>query len=551
MQSAWFLHRSDPMNPAPARLPPPADVLASWERSRAHGLGVDQPLPDPPVARDLLADRLEANARLLTFSRPVLENLHRQIGSPDSTVLLADRQGMILSSVGDTAFLDRAARVALSPGACWSEATMGTNAIGTALHLGSAATIRGAEHYLARNRFLTCVATPILAPGGGVLGILDVSTDARADISHADALLRTTAELIEHQLIESLDDGFLTLHFHHRAELLGSPLEALVVFDEDGRMVASNRPARSLLGLDPVSPAVSSEDCFATSWGGLVGWAALRQPTPFPLRTLHGATYAARATLVVRHPRDRQRPRGPAPQPCSGLAGMRLGDARIAALLDELALAAQERAPLLFEGETGSGKTHLARAFHHDHGGAASGAPLVSLDCSTLPAGAQGEQLALDALCSAASGTLLLCEIGALAVPLQALLLNLGGGQGKARVLATTTRPLDVLEQAGQFARAEFDAQAGRLLRLPPLRERSDFDALVRGFVRETCPQRALYVCPDALALLRRHRWAGNLRELRNQLRLILALMGDEAEQLCPEDSPPGLFDEDAEPPPP
>ena len=523
---------------------PSADLRASWERSRAHGLAPDQPLPHAPVARGELGDRLEANARLLTFSRPVIENLYRQIGSPSSTVLLADSQGLILSAVGDPDFMDRAARVALSPGARWTEDTMGTNAIGTALHAGTEVTVRGQEHFLARNRFLTCVAMPILAPAGGVLGILDVSSDARADISHADALLRTTAELIEHQLIESLDDGFLTLRFHRHAELLGSPLEALTVFDEGGRLVASNRPARALLGLNDEQPSALCAECFATSWAGLVGWAALRQNTPFPLLTARGHTYAARAGLRPPRPRGARRHanEGSAPY-ASHLAAMDLGEPRMTALIETLRRASPDAAPLLLEGETGSGKTHLVRALHHDQ--SPPEAPLATLDCPLLAAGGAPEAEALDALHRAGAGILVLREVGALAVPLQGRLLREAAACGGARIVATTTRPLAELVAAGHFADEAFAAQGGRRLALPPLRERTDFDALVRLFVREACPERTVFVCPDALTRLRAHRWPGNLRELRNQLRLILALMGDDAGQLCPEDIPPELFDED------
>ncbi|MBC9071720.1 sigma-54-dependent Fis family transcriptional regulator [Thauera sp. CAU 1555] len=532
------------MNPALPRDPPGRELLASWERSKAYGLTADQPLPDATLARVALDERLEANARLLTFSRPVLENLYRQIGSPASTVLLADQEGMILSAVGDTAFLDRAARVALGPGACWSEAEKGTNAIGTALQAGRTVAVLGEEHFLRRNHFLNCVATPILAPGGGVLGILDVSTDARADISHADALLRTTAELIEHQLIQSLDDGFMILRFHHRAELLGSPLEALMVFDEDGCLIASNRAARSLLALDPAHPVAFSDDCFATPWPGLVGWAALQQNTPFPLRSLRGHTYVSRATLAQRRPRMASRPIVKDSARLSQLDAMRLGDARLAAVLDHVAGTARERTPLLIEGETGSGKTHLARAVHHDHDGA--DVPLVTLDCPTLATGEAGRREATAAIAQAAGGTLLLKEIGALPVALQAMLVRRSADTDGARLVATTTTPVHDLEARQAFARADFDAHRGSTVTIPPLRARSDFDALVRLFVRESSTERNIYVCPDALARLRQHAWPGNLRELRNQLRLILALMGDEANQLCPEDIPPELFDEDA-----
>jgi transcriptional regulator of acetoin/glycerol metabolism len=184
------------------------------------------------------------------------------------------------------------------------------------------------------------------------------------------------------------------------------------------------------------------------------------------------------------------------------------------------------------------------RALHHDR--SPPDAPLATLDCPLLAAGDAAEAEALDALRQTGAGILVLREVGALPMPLQARLLREATASGAARIVATTTRPLAELVAAGHFPDADFAALGGRHLTLPPLRERTDFDALVRQFVREACPERTVYVCPDALRRLRAHRWPGNLRELRNQLQLILALMGDDAGQLCLDDIPPELFDEDS-----
>ena len=83
-----------------------------------------------------------------------------------------------------------------------------------------------------------------------------------------------------------------------------------------------------------------------------------------------------------------------------------------------------------------------------------------------------------------------------------------------------------------------------RVLSLPPVRERTDFDALVRQLVRAAAPERPIHVARETLALLRRYRWPGNVRELRNQLHLILALIGDDAAQLSPDDIPAEFRDE-------
>lgn len=528
------MHSDRPTNP------PSLEIRNSWARSRAHGLRSDQPAPLVPVVRAELDDRLEANARLLTFSRPVIENLYQQIGSPSSTVLLTDRDGLILSSVGCPDFLDRAAKLALSPGVRWRESDVGTNAIGTALHTGALTTVRGNEHFLDRNHMLTCVAKPILAPRGGVLGILDFSTDARDDLSHAHALLNTTAELIEHRLVESLDDGFLSIHFHNHPDLLDSPLEALAVFDEDRRLIASNRLARRLLSLDAYHPVGTCDECFATRWAGLVGWAALRQSRPFPVRTMRGCTFYARATLNT----QRRRTAPPSSHCRSRVEEMAHGDTRIAEIVAMLSALRHTKGLFLVEGETGTGKTHLTRALHEDeHAGQA--AAFITLDCAMLTPGPQALSEALAALGAARGGTLVLSQVGGLAAAHQAALFAAHASASHTRIIGTTSRPVSALRAAGHFAYDAFEAHGGHTIRLPALRDRTDFAALVRHFVRELCPDRNIYVCPDAMKLLRRHAWAGNLGELRTRLKLILALMGDSAVEVCPEDIPEELFDND------
>jgi transcriptional regulator of acetoin/glycerol metabolism len=68
--------------------------------------------------------------------------------------------------------MGRAERVALRPGATWSEQYRGTNAIGTALTDDRALVVHAQEHFLERNGFLTCAAAPIHAADGRLLGCL-------------------------------------------------------------------------------------------------------------------------------------------------------------------------------------------------------------------------------------------------------------------------------------------------------------------------------------------------------------------------------------------
>jgi transcriptional regulator of acetoin/glycerol metabolism len=212
--------------------------------------------------------------------------------------------------------------------------------------------------------------------------------------------------------------------------------------------------------------------------------------------------------------------------------------ARIVSILHDCSTV---RTPLLIEGEMGTGKAFLVRAFHADHC-ASPDAPIVGMDCSTLGRGTDGEEELDIAWAQAANGILFLVDFDSLPTSLQTRLFDANDGT-RARIVGTTRQALIDLQRAGRLDLRNFDINGGRILSMPPLRHRTDFAALVRQFLSELAPDTAIQIHPDALALLNRHRWPGNVRELRNQLRVILALLGDETTLIDPSAIPEELFD--------
>ena len=128
--------------------------------------------------------RQASNHDLLAHSRPVMEVLFEQVRHTQGMVILADKRGTLMHTLGHADFLNRADRVALSCGASWQEQHRGTNAIGTALVEAGGIEIHGAEHFFDKNEFLTCTAMPVLSAQGQVMGILDISGDQRSRHAH-------------------------------------------------------------------------------------------------------------------------------------------------------------------------------------------------------------------------------------------------------------------------------------------------------------------------------------------------------------------------------
>ena len=223
----------------------------SWQRSQEAGLtpaGLGSAGPHASAVQ--LARARDRHHELIAHARPVLEFLFEQTRGTDSVVLLADAQGMLLDAIGDTGFSQRAARVALRPGAVWHEQWRGTNAIGTCLAEEQALVIHGDEHYLDRNGFLTCAASPIVDPAGRIIGALDISSDHRQAHRHTLGLVRSAARMIEQRLFEARHAQGLRLRFHSRPEGIASLTEGLMALSDDGWVIGANAAALSMLKLE-------------------------------------------------------------------------------------------------------------------------------------------------------------------------------------------------------------------------------------------------------------------------------------------------------------
>lgn len=223
-------------------------VLRSWIRCSDMGLR-ERAMPafDPLSSGDLrhLHDR---HARFTRLCRPELELLGVEARETGSVVILTDAAGMILDTLGDTAFAGRAAQVALRPGVDWSEASTGTNAIGVALAERRAVAVHGAEHFFSGHQVLSCAATPIMDPRGALLGVLDISGTSRIPHTHALGLVRMAVNQIEHRLLRQRFEGCRVLRLHADASMLGTVREGALVF-RDNLLVAANRRGLSLAGL--------------------------------------------------------------------------------------------------------------------------------------------------------------------------------------------------------------------------------------------------------------------------------------------------------------
>ena len=548
-------------------------IEQSHERCTALGLSrIERPDYAPLGRPDLVVAR-DRNRRLHSHAAPVMEMLADQIGGTESMVVLCDSAGTIIHSIGDDDFLSRASKVALQPGVNWSEHAKGTNAIGTALIVESPTLVHADEHFMHANHFLTCSASPILDPRGNILGVLDVTGDHRSYHQHTMALVKMSARMIENHWLSDDHRNAMRLHFHKRPEFIDTLMEGILAVAPDGRIVGANRSALEQLGLSGAALRQHSlPSLFGTAVGALVDRFRSPLATPMPVQTSLGRHFHIHARFnwsawgslpapavepvepaaLALAPTTPAAPTAPAHSaqaaPVSaagGLDALLTGDSQVAALVAKLQRVLDRGVPVVFTGDSGTGKGVWARALHQSSARAKK--PFVTLHCAGLPpqpseAELFGPEGLLGRVLQAQGGTLFLDEVGQLPAAHQARLLHVLQEGRLAAPGASNAVPLDLalvcastqpLRQTG--LRPELQHRLGGLaLNLPPLRERSDLPALVQrvlhGPLQELAdganPGQPLHTSPEALALLQAHPWPGNLHELRNLLRTAALLAG-------------------------
>jgi DNA-binding NtrC family response regulator len=230
--------------------------------------------------------------------------------------------------------------------------------------------------------------------------------------------------------------------------------------------------------------------------------------------------------------------------------------AAIRALEAQVRRVAASDAPILIQGETGTGKGVLTRWIHAQS--RRGDGPFVDLNCAGLSrefldtelfghekgafTGAVGTKQGLFEV--AHGGTLFLDEIGDIDPQLQPKLLKaveekrfrrLGETQERVvdvRLIGATHRDLAAMSRDGSFRQDLFFRISTFPITVPPLRERvEDIPLLVENILEDlsrTIGRRRPSLDPAALRMLERYRWPGNVRELRNVLeRALLLLDGD------------------------
>jgi transcriptional regulator of acetoin/glycerol metabolism len=558
---------------------PSLSLVAHAHRSNAlapTAETVDQPLASSTASTASTAERLTPQqAALLEQADPVMELLFRQLDAPQGSVVLLDMEGHLLHAVGHVG-------QGASAWAASREPASGAHAL---------------RHSPSSRAAL------LLNPEGDVAAQLDWVAEAQGAGSSAAPWVAACARMIENRWLCAQHQRAMRIHFHRFARSLGGLAEGILAVSPDERIVGANRQALELLGMGRAALRRQSLKSLLGVHADILlnhfkvpGATALNLHLPDGRSVLAYArcewpVWSTIADAAARQPSARAaRQAAHWSEEAPGWSAWLTGDTTLEKVVEQLQNLVGRDVPLLIEGEAGTGKTWLARAVHAESPRregpfvavscalrpvAALDAELFGVPLNGSPASGQADSGVTGKLMQADGGTVFLDDIDELPPELQQRLALFV--QSRQLQAAPWTRPVPVdvaiiacsqyrlvprALDTGAAAEPRWDASPGAVsggrrvvlaplyhalngwaVRLPALRERQDFPALVRRLLDASLHAPHLSLSDELLRRLQGYAWPGNVGQLVQVLRAA-ALQAGTQRWIRPEHLPPVFWEE-------
>lgn len=226
-------------------------IVASWQRCMTlHRLVPEEQRPPLRLTEGEFNLAQEVSGQLVANATDELDRLFAMLGKAGYCILLTDRNGVALERRGARGDDKDFQNLGLWTGSVWTEASVGTNGIGTAIADERCVTVFRDQHFLCSNIGLCCTTAPIRDHRGQLAAALDIST-RRDDVdemtlSILSQAVRDAAMRIEINLFRSAfsDARFIMLPAG------ANSASALLAVDKDDLVVGATRAARLALKLD-------------------------------------------------------------------------------------------------------------------------------------------------------------------------------------------------------------------------------------------------------------------------------------------------------------
>lgn len=549
---------------------PNKEVQSSWLRSLAeHNLDPDRVIEPEVLTFAELKERRAPVEELSSLCLPEIDRLLHRVMEHAEVVMLSDAQGVVIEYRSTASSIDKYSGLRVLPGSIWTEDRQGTTGVGLCLREQRPLSVVQDEHFSSRLSNLSCTVAPIFGKEGRLACVLNVTSmqnTGHAVQSMIRELVASSARRIENLYFDRRHAHRRVLRLSRYNDFLDGAAEARLALDDSGRIIDATPFAGSLLVRGDGATAVG--DLFGKKFSSVAGILDLdraierdgstikgvegslhfKMHEPVSARAKSGASYRAPSSLP-QPPRTSQGVTAPVESSLTDLLG---SDPLVVEQLRVAQRVYARQLPLLLQGESGAGKTLLAKTLHET--GPHRDGHFVAINCAAIPhdlieselfgyrpgsftgaakQGSPGRLIAAD------GGTLFLDEIGDMPLPLQARLLQVlsegefvpVGAVAPVKVrfalITATLRDLPPLVREGKFREDLFFRINGASLHLPPLRARADRARLIEEAFWSAASQAAQPLCeltPEAMDALIAYSWPGNMRELQHVAKFALAI---------------------------
>ncbi|ALC52689.1 sigma-54-dependent Fis family transcriptional regulator [Bacillus thuringiensis] len=513
-------------------------ISESWHRCKQANVNPHMNKGQKILSSNFFQDQKKKSEIFLDIAIPQIQNMRKTIDELQMMVLLIDPDGYVLSLSGNKQTLKRAKHINFIEGVKWTEAAVGTNAIGTALEIEEAIMISGTEHYSVASHSWSCAAAPIHNDDGKLIGVLDFSCPIEFSHPYMLGMVTSIAHAIERECSIRVHQN--ELHLIHRF---------LDVIDSDEQVVICNHR-------DVIVSASKSVRERVTNWSRM----KLEDLVHHGLETkLEIPVYSNERMIgkCMYLKENKQMNTYSAFTFIKGITfpGVTGTSKAFQHTLEEIKLVSPTDASVYVCGETGVGKEYVARAIHENS--PRKDGPFIAVNCGSLPKELMESELfgyAEGAFTGARrqgykgkfeqsnGGTLFLDEIGEVPPEMQVALLRvlqertitpIGSSKEvpvNIRIITATHKDLLRLVEEGKFRQDLYYRLHVYPLYVPSLIERKED---IPYFIQHFCERKNWNVVfPKSICnQFLQHTWPGNIRELVNALERIYIL--SQGREIC------------------
>ncbi|HGH7181968.1 sigma-54-dependent Fis family transcriptional regulator [Bacillus cereus] len=513
-------------------------ISESWHRCKQANVNPHMNKGQKILSFNIFQDQKKKSEIFLDIAIPQIQNMRKTIDELQMMALLIDPDGYVLSLSGNQQTLKRAKHINFIEGVKWTEAAVGTNAIGTALEIEEAIMISGTEHYSVASHSWSCAAAPIHNDDGKLIGVLDFSCPIEFSHPYMLGMVTSIAHAIERECSIRVHQN--ELHLIHRfLDVIDSDEQVVICNHRDIIVSASKRIRErvcnwSRMKLEDLmhNGLKSKLEVPVYSNNRMIGKCIYLKENK-----QENALYTSSFINGITFP---------------GVIGT---SSAFQHTLEEIKLVSPTDASVYVCGETGVGKEYVARAIHENS--PRKNGPFIAVNCGSLPKELMESELfgyAEGAFTGARrqgykgkfeqadGGTIFLDEIGEVSPEMQVALLRvlqertvtpIGSSKEvpvNIRIITATHKDLLRLVEEGKFRQDLYYRLHVYPLYVPSLIERKED---IPYFIKHFCERKNWNVVfPKSICnQFSQHTWPGNIRELLNVLERIYIL--SQGREIC------------------